>query len=431
MASGFGRDRIKSGLKFASSLLDFETKEVFMDRTVIVSSARTPFGKLGGALKDFTSPQLGALVIREAVKRAGVNPEHIDNVLMGIVLQGGVGQVPSRQAAIHGGLPAAIPSLTLNKVCASGMRAITLADQLQRVGDGEIFVAGGMESMTNAPYFLKQARSGYRMGNGELIDGMMFDGLTCAFHHVPMGVHGDTTAREFDQSRESMDEWAARSHKLAYGAHHDGRLSAEMMTISVPTGKKDPPLDFSRDESVRADSDLAALSKLRPAFTPDGLITAGNAPGISDGACALVLMSERKAHEMGLKPLAVIINHAKVGLEPAYLSSAPALAIQKALAQAELTIDQIDLFEINEAFAAVTLHSTELLAEGDAGRLALIREKTNVNGGAIAFGHPIGASGARITAALAHELGRRGNRYGVAAICSGAAQGDAIILERM
>lgn len=402
-----------------------------MERTVIVSSARTPFGKLGGALKDFAAPQLGALVIREAVKRAGVNPEHIENVLMGIVLQGGVGQIPSRQAAIHGGLSASIPSLTLNKVCASGMRAITLADQLQRVGDGEIFVAGGMESMTNAPYLLKQARSGYRMGNGELIDGMMFDGLTCAFHNVAMGMHGDTTAKEFGQTREEMDEWAVRSHKLAYEAHHAGRLAAEMMTVAVPTGKKTPPLAFCADEGVRSDSDVATLAKLRPAFTPDGMLTAGNSPGISDGACALVLMSERKAHELGLKPLAAIIGHAKVGLEPAYLSAAPAHAIQKALAQADLAVDQLDLIEINEAFAAVTLRSTELLAEGDTGRLAAIREKTNVNGGAIAFGHPIGASGARIVASLAHELGRRDGHYGVAAICSGAAQGDAILLERI
>ncbi|HEY9897580.1 MAG TPA: acetyl-CoA C-acetyltransferase [Pantanalinema sp.] len=401
-----------------------------MDRTVIVSTARTPFGKMSGALKDFKSPELGALVIKEALKRAGVAPELVENVLMGIVLQAGVGQIPSRQAAIKAGIPATVPSLTLNKVCASGMRAITLADQLQRVGDGEIFVAGGMESMTNAPYLLKQARSGYRMGNAEVIDGMMFDGLTCAFHNVAMGVHGDTTAKEFGQTREEMDAWAARSHHKVHEAAEAGRLDAEIVAVPVPQRKGDPVM-VTRDEGVRPDTSSEALAKLRAAFTKDGVITAGNAPGISDGAAALVLMSERKAHELGLKPLAAIVGHAKVGAEPAYLSTVPGLAIQKALAQANLTVDQMDLFEINEAFAAVTLRSTDILSGGDAGKREAIRERTNVNGGAIALGHPIGASGARIVASLAHELSRRGGRYGVAAICSGAAQGDAIILERL
>ncbi len=402
-----------------------------MERTVIVSTARTPFGKLSGALSSFTAPELGALVIREALSRAGVAPETVDNVLMGIVLQAGVGQIPSRQAAMKAGVPAHVASLTLNKVCASGMRAVTLADQLARVEDGEIFVAGGMESMTNAPYMLKKARGGYRMGNGEILDGMMYDGLTCAFHNVAMGVHGDTTAAEFGQSREEMDEWAARSHRLAHEATEAGRMAAEILPLEVTVGRNKPPVTVSRDESIRPDSNLEALSKLRPAFTKDGVITAGNAPGISDGAAALVVMTERKAHELGLKPLAAIVGHAKVGEEPRYLSTVPGLAIQKALAKAGLTVDQLDLLEINEAFAAVTLRSTELLANGDAGLKAALRERTNVNGGAIALGHPIGASGARIVASLAHELNRRGGRYGVAAICSGAAQGDAVILERI
>lgn len=402
-----------------------------MERTVIVATARTPFGKLSGALRDFTAPDLGAHVIRAALSRAGVDPDTVDNVLMGIVLQAGVGQIPSRQAAIKAGVPPHVASLTLNKVCASGMRAVTLADQLARVEDGEIFVAGGMESMTNAPYMLPKARGGYRMGHGEVLDGMMHDGLTCAFHHVAMGVHGDTTALEFGQSREEMDAWSARSHRLAHEATVSGRMAAEIVPVEVPVGKNKPNVTFGADESIRPDSSPEALAKLRPAFTKDGVITAGNAPGISDGAAALVLMTERKAHALGLKPLAAIVGHAKVGLEPRYLSSVPGLAIQKALAKAGLTVDQLDLLEINEAFAAVTLRSTELLAAGDAGLLSALRDRTNVNGGAIALGHPIGASGARIVASLAHELAGRKARYGVAAICSGAAQGDAVILERL
>ncbi|HEY9856202.1 MAG TPA: acetyl-CoA C-acetyltransferase [Stenomitos sp.] len=402
-----------------------------MERTVIVSTARTPFGKLSGSLSNFTAPELGALVIREALSRAGVAPETVDNVLMGIVLQAGVGQIPSRQAAMKAGVPAHVASLTINKVCASGMRAVTLADQLAKVEDGEIFVAGGMESMTNAPYMLKKARGGYRMGHGEILDGMMHDGLTCAFHHVAMGVHGDTTAAEFGQSREEMDAWSARSHQLAHAATTSGRFAPEIVGVEVPVGKNKPPVTFDQDESIRPDSNVETLAKLKPAFTKDGVITAGNAPGISDGAAALVVMTERKAHALGLKPLAAIVGHAKVGLEPQYLSTVPGLAIQKALAKTGLALDQMDLFEINEAFAAVTLRSTEILAEGDQGKLASLRERTNVNGGAIALGHPIGASGARIVASLAHELNRRGARYGVAAICSGAAQGDAVILERI
>lgn len=402
-----------------------------MERTVIVSTARTPFGKLSGALKDFTAPQLGAHVIREALKRAGVEAATVDNVLMGIVLQAGVGQIPSRQASIGAGLPPAVPSLTLNKVCASGMRAVTLADQLQRVGDGEIFVAGGMESMTHAPYLLKQGRSGYRMGHGEILDDLMYDGLTCAFHHVAMGVHGDTTARELGQSREEMDAWSARSHQLAHAAAQEGRLAPEIAPIEVTISKKQPPILVAADESVRPDCTPEALAKLRPAFTPDGVITAGNAPGINDGAAALVLMKESKAKALDLAPLAAIVGHAKVGLDPRYLSTAPGEAILKVLAQTGLSARQLDLLEINEAFAAVTLHSTQMLAAGDAGLLHELRERTNVNGGAIAFGHPIGASGARIVATLTRELARRGGRYGVAAICSGAAQGDAILLERL
>lgn len=399
-------------------------------RNVIVSAVRTPFGKLSGSLASFTAPELGAMVIGEAVRRAGVAPEAVDNVLMGLVLQAGVGQIPSRQAAMMAGLPPSTASMTINKVCASGMRAVTLADQLLTVGDGDIMVAGGMESMTNAPYMLKKARNGYRMGHGELLDAMVHDGLWCAFHDVHMGIHGSTVAAEFGITREEQDAWAARSHQLADKAWREGRFDEEVMAVEVPVGKKETK-SFKMDEAIRPDTTPETLAKLRPAFSPDGTITAGNAPGVNDGAAALVVMSEAKAQELGLKPLAAIVGHAKVGEKPPYLATVPALAIQKALKQTGLSLDDMDLIEINEAFAAVTLTSTKLLAEGDAGRLDAIREKTNVNGGAVAMGHPIGASGARLIATLAYELNRRGGRYGVAAICSGAAQGDAIILERL
>jgi acetyl-CoA C-acetyltransferase len=399
-------------------------------RNVIVSAVRTPFAKMSGSLASFTAPELGAMVIREAVSRAGVAPEAVDNVLMGLVLQAGVGQIPSRQAAMKAGLPPQTASMTINKVCASGMRAVTLADQFLSLGDGEILVAGGMESMTNAPYLLKKARGGYRMGNGELVDAMIHDGLWCAFHDVHMGIHGSTVAAEYGITREEQDAWAARSHQLADQAWRAGRFDAEVMTVDVPAGKKETK-PFRQDESIRPETTAETLAKLRPAFSPDGTITAGNAPGVNDGAAALVIMSEAKARALGLKPLAAIVAHAKVGELPPYLATVPALAIQKALKQADLALDALDLLEINEAFAAVTLTSTQLLADGDAGRLRALREKTNVNGGAVAMGHPIGASGARLVATLAYELARRGGRYGAAAICSGAAQGDAIILERL
>ncbi len=400
------------------------------ERNVIVSAVRTPFAKMSGSLASFTAPELGAMVIAEAVRRAGVAPESVDNVLMGLVLSAGVGQIPSRQASIKAGLPPQTSSMTINKVCASGMRAVTMADQFLSLGDGEIIVAGGMESMTSAPYLLKKARGGYRMGHGELLDAMIHDGLWCAFHDVHMGVHGSTIAAEFGITREDQDAWSARSHQLADLAWREGRFDQEVMTIDVPVGRKETR-SFRHDESIRPDTTAETLAKLRPAFSPDGTITAGNAPGVNDGAAALVIMSETKARELGLKPLAAIVGHAKVGELPPYLATVPALAIQKALKQAGLSVDDLDLLEINEAFAAVTLTSTKILAEGDAGRMQALREKTNVNGGAVAMGHPIGASGARLVSTLAYELNRRGARYGAAAICSGAAQGDAIILERL
>jgi acetyl-CoA C-acetyltransferase len=393
-----------------------------MGRTVIVSAVRTPFGKLAGGLAPLTAIDLGARVIREAVSRAGLEPGEVENVLMGTVLQAGLGQIPARQAAIQAGLPVTTSALTINKVCASGLRAVTMADTFQRAGEGAIFVAGGMESMSNAPYMLKKARSGYRMGHGELLDTMIADGLWCAFNNCHMGVHGSTVAREYDIDRAAQDAWAARSHKLAWEAWEAGRFAEEVIGVEVPAGKGET-VTVARDESIRPDTTADKLAKLKPAFGSDGTITAGNAPGVNDGAGALVVMSEDEAARRGLKPLAAIVSHGMVGQEAPYLHTVPALAIQKALAKAGLSVGDLDRIEINEAFAAVALTSTKLLAADP--------DRVNVNGGAVAMGHPIGASGARIVATLAHELVRSGKRYGAAAICSGAAQGDAIILENL
>jgi acetyl-CoA C-acetyltransferase len=392
-----------------------------MGRTVIVSAVRTPFGKMGGALASFTAIQLGAMAIKEAVQRAGVEADTIDNVLMGTVLQAGLGQIPARQAAIAAGIPVSASALTINKVCASGLRAVTLADTFQRSGEGEVFVAGGMESMSNAPYLLAKARYGYRMGNGELIDSMIHDGLWCAFNDVHMGVHGSTVAKEYGITREAQDEWAARSHQLAHAAWESGKFAPEVMTVTAKAGKE--TVEVARDESIRPDTSAEKLGKLKPAFGAEGTITAGNAPGVNDGAAALVLMSEEKAKALGLKPLAAIVSHAMVGQEPPYLHTVPALAIQKALHKAGMKVDDLDIIEVNEAFAAVTLTSLKLLEAKE--------ERMNVKGGAVAMGHPIGASGARLVTTLMYELLATGKKFGAAGICSGAAQGDAVILENL
>jgi acetyl-CoA C-acetyltransferase len=398
--------------------------------SVIVSVARTPFARLNGALSSLSAVELGAHAIREALIRACVDPSSVDHLTMGMVLQAGAGQIPSRQAGLLAGLPVEVPSVTVNKVCASGLVAIAMADQQIRLGDGEIHVAGGMESMTGAPYLLPKGRSGLRLGHGQALDAMMHDGLTCAIHHVAMGVHGDTTAAEFGQAREALDAWAARSHQRAHAAMQSGVMACEIAALTIP-GKKGASTEVRDDESVRADSTSETLARLRPAFTPDGLITAGNAPGISDGACALVIMSESRAHALGHRPIARIVGHARVAQEARYLSTVPGLAARRLLERHGLRAEAIDRFEINEAFAAVTLKSTEILADGDPGLLEAVRARTNVHGGAIALGHPIGASGARIVASLALEMQREGLRYGIAAICSGAAQGDAVLLERL
>lgn len=390
-----------------------------MGETVIVSAARTPFGRFGGALKSFTATDLGGMVIAEAVKRAGIEGAQVENVIMGMVLQGGAQQIPSRQATRKAGLPWEVTSETINKVCASGLRAVTMADQQIRCGDAEIVVAGGMESMSNAPYILKGARWGYRMGGSEAVDLMIHDGLWCAFHDRHMAVHGSVVAKEYGISREAQDEWALRSQLRASQAIKDGKFKDEIVPVAVPQ-KKGEPVIVDTDEGPRPDTTLEGLAKLPPVFTKDGSVTAGNAPGVNDGAGAMVLMSREKAQALGLKPLATILGHATVGAEAAYIATVPGLATRKLLAKKGLTLDQIDLIEANEAFAAVALVSQKITGWDP--------DKVNVNGGAIAFGHPIGASGARIIMTLIYELRRRGGGQGVAAICSGAAQGDAVLI---
>ncbi|MCR8642044.1 acetyl-CoA C-acetyltransferase [Paenibacillus sp. N1-5-1-14] len=389
-------------------------------RTVIVSAVRTPIGKLGGALSSLSAVDLGATVIRAAVERAGVAPDHIDKVVMGMVLQAGAGQIPSRQAARQAGLPWTTTSETINKVCASGMRAVTLGDQIIRAGDGEVIVSGGMESMSNAPYALPSARWGMRLGNTEVVDLLNHDGLRCAFHQVPMSVHGAKVAAEYGISREAQDAWALRSHERAIYAQESGYFKDEIIPVEI-TNKNGSKTIVDQDEAPRRDTSLEKLAKLKPLGESTSTITAGNAPGVNDGAAALVLMSEERAKQEGLTPLATIIGHADYAVVAPYLAVTPAFAIKNLLTKTRRETWEVDLFEVNEAFAAVPITTGYLLGWDE--------NKVNVNGGAVAIGHPIGASGARIICTLIHELRRRGGGLGVAAICSGAAQGDAIMLE--
>lgn len=391
-----------------------------MPSTVILAGARTPFGVFGGSLKDVPATQLGAAAIRAALARADVPGEQVDNVIMGMVVQAGAGQIPSRQASIGAGLPVTVTSETINKVCASGMRAINLGDVLIRAGEADIVVAGGMENMSRGPYLLPGARFGHRLGHGQVLDATVYDGLWCAFHDVHMGHHGERMAREFGVSREEQDAWAYRSHMRAIAAIDSGRMALETTPVAVPDGRGGVRL-FDTDEAPRRDTSPEKLARLRPAFTPDGCITAGNAPGINDGAAALVLMSEERARAEGRRPLARIRSFATVSAEPPYLATVPHLAAEKALAKAGLRREDIGLVEINEAFAVVTLVSMRL-GQWDP-------EIVNVNGGAIALGHPIGASGARIVLTLALEMQQRGVQFGLASICSGGGQGEAIVLE--
>ncbi|WP_142827109.1 acetyl-CoA C-acetyltransferase [Planococcus soli] len=391
-----------------------------MAKTVIIDGARTAFGKFGGSLSTLAASELGAEAIKAAMSRAAIQPEDVQEVIMGNVLQAGQGQIPSRQAASKAGIPYSVKSETINKVCASGMRSVTLADQIIRLGDEEVIVAGGMESMSNAPYYLPKARWGLRMGDAQAVDGMVHDGLSCSFHpdKVHMGTYGNSTAEDFGLTREAQDEWSARSHERAIQAKD--LFAEEIVAIDIPQRKGDP-ITVDVDEAPRANSTIDALAKLKPAFGKDGTITAGNAPGINDGAVALVLMSEERAQNDRKNVLAHILAHTEVAIEPHRFPETPGIVINELLKKTGKSLDEIDLFEINEAFAAVALASSKIAN--------LDPEKVNVNGGSVALGHPIGASGARIILTLAYELKRRGGGIGIAAICSGGGQGDAIMIE--
>lgn len=392
------------------------------NRTVVVSAARTAIGKFGGAASGLPAVDLGAQAIRGALDRAGVSGEQIDYVIMGQVLQAGAGQITARQAAVKAGVPKSVPAITINKVCLSGLNAIALADQLIRAGEVSAVIAGGMESMDQAPYLLPKARTGYRMGDGKLVDSMIHDGLYDAFNHKHMGDQSDDVNQEFSISREDQDAWAARSHARAQAAIEEGRFAEEIVPIEISQRKGDA-IVFDTDEGVRPGTTTESLAKLKPAFQSDGTITAGNASQISNGGAAVVVMSEERAQELGVTPMAEILAHGMSADRPPYLHTVPALAIQAALKKSGLSPNDIDLLEINEAFAAVALHSTRLLFDGN----GEAENKVNVNGGAVALGHPIGCTGARLTVSLLHELKRRGGGVGVAALCGGGGQGDAIV----
>jgi acetyl-CoA C-acetyltransferase len=390
-----------------------------MAEAVIVAGARTPIGKLSGALAGFTAMELGGFAIAEALKRAGVAPDQVDYVLMGQVLQAGQGQITARQAAAKGGIPMSVPANTINKVCLSGLNTIYLADQMIRAGDADIVVAGGMDSMTRAPYLLPGARAGYRIGDGTLVDSMMYDGLTDAFDHIAMGLSTEQYNDKTGISRERQDAFAAASHEKAATAAKDGRLGEEIVPVQVPQRKGDPLL-VDTDEGVRPETTVESLGKLKPAFRPDGTITAGNASQISDGGAAVVVMSAAKAKELGLTPLGEIVSYGMVAGPDTSLLTQPSHAIAKAAAKAGIDVKSLDLFEINEAFAAVGLASAD--------DLGINEDLINVNGGAIALGHPVGMSGTRVALTALLELRRRGASLAAVALCGGGGQGDAAIL---
>ncbi|MFI6178268.1 acetyl-CoA C-acetyltransferase [Nonomuraea sp. NPDC051191] len=390
-----------------------------MSSSVIVAGARTPIGKLLGALSGLSGVELGGIAIKAALERAGVAPEAVEYVIMGQVLQAGAGQIPSRQAAVKAGIPMTVPSLTVNKVCLSGLDAIALADQLIRAGEFDIVVAGGMESMTNAPHLLPGLRKGVKYGGSDVVDSMAHDGLFCAFDQCAMGESTERYNARLGIGREEQDAVSARSHQLAAAATKNGVFGEEIVPVEIPQ-RRGEPVVVLEDEGVRGDTTVETLAKLRPAFAADGTITAGSASQISDGACAVVVMSKAKAEELGLPWLAEIGRHGNVAGPDASLQSQPANAIKHALSKQGLTADDLDLVEINEAFASVVLQSAK--------ELGVPLDKVNVNGGGIALGHPVGASGARIVLTLAYELKRRGGGLGAAGLCGGGGQGDALII---
>ena len=391
-----------------------------MQEAVIVSAVRIPTGKFLGTLKDLSATDLGALAVREAVARAGIDPASVDECIMGNVVSAGTGQAPARQAALKGGLPHAVAALTINKVCGSGLKAVMLAQQGILTGDIEIAVAGGMESMSNAPYLLAKAREGLRMGHAQLIDAMIHDGLWCPFENWHMGNAGETVADAYKVTRDEQDAFAADSHKKAAAAHAAGKFTAEILPVSIPQ-KKGAPVIFDKDESVRADTTPETLRALKPAFKKDGSVTAGNAPPVNDGAAALVVMSATRAQALGLTPLARIVAQATTGLEPKMLLMTPVEASRKAAKKAGWNLQDVDLFELNEAFA---VQAVAVIRE-----LGIDAAKVNVNGGAVALGHPIGASGARVLTTLLYALKDRGGKRGIATLCLGGGNGVALAIE--
>ncbi|MDK9711898.1 acetyl-CoA C-acetyltransferase [Acidaminobacter sp.] len=392
-----------------------------MKEVVIVSAVRTPVGSFGGSLKDVTPMDLGALVIREAIARAGVAVESVDEVLFGCVLQAGYGQGVARQAALKAGLPDSVPASTINMICGSGLKTVSMAALSIMAGQNDVVIAGGTENMSMAPYLLPSGRWGQRMGDGKTYDVMVNDGLWCAFNDYHMGVTAENLASQYEISKEAQDAFAAESQRRAFEARESGRFDEEIIPVPIPQKKGDPVL-FSRDEYIREGATFESMSKLRPAFKKDGTVTAGNASGINDGAAALVLMSKDKADELGLTPLAVIKSFASAGVDPSVMGIGPVPAVRKALQKAQLTVEQLDVIEANEAFASQALSVMK--------ELQLPADKTNVNGGAIAIGHPIGASGARILVTLLHEMKRRDAKLGLATLCIGGGMGEALIVGR-
>jgi acetyl-CoA C-acetyltransferase len=394
-----------------------------LEDVYIISGTRTPIGKFQGSLSDFTAPQLGAIVVRDAVQRAGIDPSQVNEVIMGNVVSAGLGQNPARQAAIYGGIPANVGAMTINKVCGSGLKAVALAAQAIQTGNAAVVVAGGMESMTNAPYLLPNARKGYRLGNGQLIDSMVHDGLWDVYNDYHMGITGENVAEKYGITREEQDEFAVNSHRKAVAATKECRFKSQIVPVEIPAKKKGaPPTIFDKDEGPREDTTIEVLRSLKPAFKKDGTVTAGNAPGVNDGAAAVVVASASKMTELGAKPMVRIVAQATSGVDPKWVMMAPVDAVRQIWDKTGWKNDDVDLYELNEAFSVQAL--------GVCRELGLNMDKVNVNGGAVALGHPIGASGARILITLIYEMIRRDVHKGIAALCLGGGNAVAMAVER-
>lgn len=392
-----------------------------LNEAVIISAARTPVGKFLGSLKGFKATELGAIVVRESVKRAGIKPEDVDEVIMGCVIQAGLGQNPARQAALNAGIPPSVAAVTVNKVCGSGLKAVMMAAQGVQLGDSEMVVAGGMESMSNAPYLIPKAREGYRMGNGELVDSMIQDGLWCSFENYHMGCTGEVVAENYSIGRNQQDEFAMNSHRKAAAAIKSGKFKEEIVAVQIAQ-KKGQTLVFDTDETVREDTSLEALGKLKPAFKQEGTVTAGNAPGVNDGASAVVVTSLRRARELGVEPMARIVAQATAGVEPKMVMMAPVEAVRKLFRKTGWSPSEVDLVELNEAFSVAAVAVTR--------ELGLDPEKVNVNGGAVALGHAIGQSGSRLLTSILYEMKRREARRGIVSLCLGGGNAVAMAIER-